>query len=151
MRLVRTYVALERISAHTDNTKRLIVRSRNVKPAHVWVVGSIWAFRKIFRPHQDRQASGVCAISRGAYKGRAALASRQTIGYWGSRLKTWVTLSCLREVTNYFKPKCCEISPVWWPGVKNSSNVTHACRKRRLKWAPSAWGYSWATRAPDGI
>jgi hypothetical protein len=22
---------------------------------------------------------------------------------------------------------------VWWPGVKNSPNVAHACRKRRLK------------------
>jgi hypothetical protein len=41
--------------------------------------------------------------------------------------------------------------PVWWPGVKNSPNVVHACRKRRLKWAPGAWGYSWATRAPEGI
>jgi hypothetical protein len=28
----------------------------------------------------------------------------------------------------------CEMgSPVWWPGVKNSPNVAHACRKRRLK------------------
>jgi hypothetical protein len=25
-------------------------------------------------------------------------------------------------------------SPVWWPGNKNSPTVTHACRKRRLKW-----------------
>jgi hypothetical protein len=41
--------------------------------------------------------------------------------------------------------------PVWWPAVKNSPNVAHVCRKRRLKWAPSAWGYSWATRAPEGI
>jgi len=31
-------------------------------------------------------------------------------------------------------------SPVWWPGVKNSPNVTHACRKRRLKWGPPGWG-----------
>jgi hypothetical protein len=23
--------------------------------------------------------------------------------------------------------------PVWWPGVKNSPNVAHKCRKRRLK------------------
>jgi hypothetical protein len=29
---------------------------------------------------------------------------------------------------------------VWWPGLKNSPTVTHACRKRRLKWVPSAWG-----------
>jgi hypothetical protein len=29
---------------------------------------------------------------------------------------------------------------VWWPGNKNSPTVTHACRKRRLKWAPRAWG-----------
>jgi hypothetical protein len=27
--------------------------------------------------------------------------------------------------------------PVWWPGNKNSPTVTHACRKRRLKWVPS--------------
>jgi hypothetical protein len=31
-----------------------------------------------------------------------------------------------------------KITPVWWPGVKNSPNVAHACRKRRLKWAHSA-------------
>jgi hypothetical protein len=37
------------------------------------------------------------------------------------------------------------LTPVWWPGLKNSSTVTHACRKRRLKWVPSAWRYSWAT------
>jgi hypothetical protein len=24
--------------------------------------------------------------------------------------------------------------PVWLPGNKNSPTVTHACRKRRLKW-----------------
>jgi hypothetical protein len=24
--------------------------------------------------------------------------------------------------------------PVWWQGNKNSPTVTHACRKRRLKW-----------------
>jgi hypothetical protein len=24
--------------------------------------------------------------------------------------------------------------PVWWPGNKNIPTVTHACRKRRLKW-----------------
>jgi hypothetical protein len=34
---------------------------------------------------------------------------------------------------------------VWWPGLKNSPTVTHACRNKRLKWLPSAWGYSWAT------
>jgi hypothetical protein len=43
------------------------------------------------------------------------------------------------------------LTPVWWPGVKNSPNVAHACRKRRLKGAPIAWGYSWAIRAPEGI
>jgi len=25
-------------------------------------------------------------------------------------------------------------------GEKNSPTVTHACRKRRLKWVPGAWG-----------
>jgi hypothetical protein len=33
-------------------------------------------------------------------------------------------------------------NPVWWPGLKNSPTVTHACFKRRLKLVPSAWGYS---------
>jgi hypothetical protein len=32
------------------------------------------------------------------------------------------------------------VAPVWWPGIKNSPNVTHACRKRRLKWGPPGWG-----------
>jgi hypothetical protein len=41
--------------------------------------------------------------------------------------------------------------PVWWPGLYNSPTVTHACRKRRLKWVPSAWGYSWATLSPGVI
>jgi hypothetical protein len=41
--------------------------------------------------------------------------------------------------------------PVWWPGLKNSPTVSHACRKRRLKWVPSAWGYSWATLSPGVI
>jgi hypothetical protein len=31
------------------------------------------------------------------------------------------------------------------PEDKNSPNVAHACRKRQLKWVPSAWGYSWVT------
>jgi hypothetical protein len=42
-------------------------------------------------------------------------------------------------------------SPLWWPGLKYSLTVTHACRKRRLKWVPSAWGYSWATLSPGVI
>jgi hypothetical protein len=37
--------------------------------------------------------------------------------------------------------------PVWWPGLKNSPTVNHACRKIRLKWVPSAWG-CWATLSP---
>jgi hypothetical protein len=40
---------------------------------------------------------------------------------------------------------------VWWPGLRNSPTVTHACRKRRLKWVPSAWGYSWDTLSPGVI
>jgi hypothetical protein len=43
------------------------------------------------------------------------------------------------NVTNLFE------LTVWWPGLKNSPTVTHACRKRPLKCVPSAWGYSWAT------
>jgi hypothetical protein len=44
-----------------------------------------------------------------------------------------------------------EVNPVWWPGLKNSPTVTYACRKRLLKWVPSAWGYSWATLSPGVI
>jgi hypothetical protein len=40
------------------------------------------------------------------------------------------------------------VCPVWWTGLKNSPTVTHAFRKRRLKFVPSAWGYSWATLSP---
>jgi hypothetical protein len=29
--------------------------------------------------------------------------------------------------------RICKV-PVWWLGSKNSPTVTHACRKRRLKW-----------------
>jgi hypothetical protein len=43
------------------------------------------------------------------------------------------------------------MSPVWWPGLKNSPTVTHACRKKRLKWVPSAWRYIWATLSPGVI
>jgi hypothetical protein len=42
----------------------------------------------------------------------------------------------------------CFCISVWWPEDKNSPNVAHACRKRRLKWVPSAWGYSWVTLSP---
>jgi hypothetical protein len=34
---------------------------------------------------------------------------------------------------------------------KNSLPVAHACRKRRLKWVPDAWGYNWATQSPGDI
>jgi hypothetical protein len=42
---------------------------------------------------------------------------------------------------------------VLWPEDKNSPNVAHACRKRRLKWAPSAWGIagSWSSRLGLGV
>jgi hypothetical protein len=51
----------------------------------------------------------------------------------------------LRDVSVYIRKLCfinCIIVkyPVWWPGNKNSPTVTHACRKRRLKWVPGAWG-----------
>jgi hypothetical protein len=41
---------------------------------------------------------------------------------------------------NTWRDECESPYPVWWPGLKNSPTVTHACRKRRLKWVPSAWG-----------
>jgi hypothetical protein len=43
------------------------------------------------------------------------------------------------------------LDPVWWAGLKNGPTVTHAYRKRRLKWVPSAWEYSWATLSPGVI
>jgi hypothetical protein len=36
-------------------------------------------------------------------------------------------------------------------GEKNSLTVDHVCRKRRLKWVLSAWGYNWATQSPWDI
>jgi hypothetical protein len=30
-------------------------------------------------------------------------------------------------------------------GNKNSPNMAHACRKRRVKWVPGSWGYNWTT------
>jgi hypothetical protein len=59
-----------------------------------------------------------------------------------------------QEVKIYFCIFCIDeydCDPRVVAGIKNSPNVAHACRKRRLKWAPSAWEYSWATRAPEGI
>jgi hypothetical protein len=34
---------------------------------------------------------------------------------------------------------------------KNSSTVTHACRKRRLQWVLGAWVYNWVTQSPGDI
>jgi hypothetical protein len=60
----------------------------------------------------------------------------------------WLTLLSILDVfmvTELLK------SHVWWPGLKNSPTVTHACRKRRLLWVPSAWGYRWATLSPGDV
>jgi hypothetical protein len=38
------------------------------------------------------------------------------------------------EDPGLFWVQCLLKFPVWWPGNKNSPSVTHACRKRRLKW-----------------
>jgi hypothetical protein len=43
----------------------------------------------------------------------------------------------------------CDISRVV-AGIKQYT-VTNACRKRRLKLVPSAWGYSWSTLSPGVI
>jgi len=32
--------------------------------------------------------------------------------------------------------------------LPSDSTFPRACRERRLKWAPSAWGYSWANHLP---
>jgi hypothetical protein len=57
-------------------------------------------------------------------------------------------LFCWRFRTNilfaFRIPSACYV-PVWWTGNKNSPTVTHACRKRRLKWVAGAWGCNWAT------
>jgi hypothetical protein len=37
---------------------------------------------------------------------------------------------------------------LWWREDKNSRNVANVCRKRRLKWVPSTWGYSWVILSP---
>ena len=50
----------------------------------------------------------------------------------------------------YFDPVCAGNSRVV-AGNKNSPNVVHACRKRRLKWSPSVRGYSWTTLSPGNI
>jgi hypothetical protein len=55
---------------------------------------------------------------------------------------TYLYVVCLTKLSQF---------PVWWPGLKSNPTVTHACRKRRLKWVPSAWGYSWATLSPGVI
>jgi hypothetical protein len=36
-------------------------------------------------------------------------------------------------------------------GEKNSPTVTHARRKRRLKWVLGAWGYNWAIQSSGDI
>jgi hypothetical protein len=40
---------------------------------------------------------------------------------------------------------------MWYPGLNNSPAVSHACRKRRLKWVPSTFGYNWVTLSPGII
>jgi hypothetical protein len=66
-------------------------------------------------------------------------------------IKAWFWLLTGRNEENHKYNHMKNYPPVWWLEVKNSPNVAHACRKRRLKWALSVWGYSWATQAPEGI
>jgi hypothetical protein len=55
-----------------------------------------------------------------------------SIRFWGCH--SFITIGTL------LYPYILSFFPVWWPGNKNSPTVTHACRKRRLKWVPGAWG-----------
>jgi hypothetical protein len=50
----------------------------------------------------------------------------------------------------YCECECVCILPRVVTGEKNSPTAAHASRKRRPKWVPSAWGYSWAT-LPRGL
>jgi hypothetical protein len=56
---------------------------------------------------------------------------------------------CSQKPTNGPHPELflsrLHLLPVSWTGNKNSPTVTHACRKRQLKWVPGAWRYNWAT------
>jgi hypothetical protein len=69
--------------------------------------------------------------------------SHLLVGYWVS--------DTLKPKRRNISISFLHIAHVWWRGLKNSPTVTHACRKRRLKWVPSAWGYSWATLSPGVI
>jgi hypothetical protein len=49
------------------------------------------------------------------------------------------------NITRDFKLSCVVAA------IKEQSHCNPSCRKRRLKWVPSAWGYSWATLSPGVI
>jgi hypothetical protein len=51
-------------------------------------------------------------------------------------------------ITLYFVSSMITKFSVWWREDKNNPNVAHACRKRRLKWVPSVWGYGWVSLYP---
>jgi hypothetical protein len=65
------------------------------------------------------------------------------------RLYRWTVLN--PSICNQFPSHLLRNCPVWWLGLKNSSTVTCACRKGRIKWVPSAWGYNWVTLSPGVI
>jgi hypothetical protein len=65
------------------------------------------------------------------------------------RLYRWAVLN--PPICNQFPSHLLRNCPVWWLGLKNSPTVTGACRKRRIKWVPSAWGYNWVTLSPGVI
>jgi hypothetical protein len=54
------------------------------------------------------------------------------------------------NVLRFLRLKTKQVS-VWRQENKNSATAAHACRKRRLKWVPSAWGYNWAILSPGDI
>jgi hypothetical protein len=60
----------------------------------------------------------------------------------------WISI---KHISTWFNWGIKHVLPAWWTGLKNSPTVIHACRKRRLKWVPSTWGYSWATLSPGVI
>jgi hypothetical protein len=72
---------------------------------------------------------------------------------WGQSMNLIIHIHLVLRLrmSGYLPPLFYTPILMWWPGLKNSPTVTHACRKRRLKWVPSVWGYSWATLSPRVI
>jgi hypothetical protein len=67
------------------------------------------------------------------------------------RSSMWLQFICFVNLLLFTFRVPVMMSPRVVTREKNSPTVAHACRKRRLKWVPSAWGYNWATQSPGDI